>query len=107
MELKDFVTNTILDIVNGVREAQERDGSGAEIVPPFTQGKGKTETLKFDIAIEDISQDSGGGKVGVSAGGLLKAEVGGTTAGGKTESSRVQFELQVRFPSWDSVRQQK
>ncbi len=37
MELKDFVKNTILDIVSGVKEAQAADTSGAIIVSPKSQ----------------------------------------------------------------------
>ena len=110
MELKDFVKNTILDIVNGVREAQKEDTSGALIVVPngdISSRYGREETLCFDIAIEDISQDSGGGKVGVSAGHLLKAEAGGETASEKTESSRVQFKVQIQFPGGTLAHQEK
>ena len=99
MELKDFVKNTILDIVNGVKEAQDSDTSGAIIVPPFHGNFGINEVLRFDIAIEELNKDSGGGKIGVSVGGLVRVDGGGENATGKTESSRIQFEIQVRFPS--------
>lgn len=98
MELKDFVKNAILDIVNGVKEAQEEDTSGAMIVTPQYRPFGQNEAVRFDIAIEDISKDSSGGKIGVSAGGLLKGNIGGENATGKTESSRIQFEIHICFP---------
>ena len=99
MELKDFVKNTILDIMNGVKEAQDADTSGAMIIPPLHGNYGRNETLRFDIAIEELNKDSGGGKIGVSVGGLVTVDGGGENAIDKTESSRVQFEIQVRFPS--------
>lgn len=104
MELKDFVKNTILDIVNGVREAQEEDTSGASIVPRKLQTSnhsfGEEQTLHFDIAIEEISTKSGGGKVGVSTAGL-NGELARKRGKDKTETSRVQFDIQIRFKASD------
>ncbi len=102
MELKDFVKNTILDIVSGVKEAQAADTSGAIIVSPKSQTEyhyGEKTKLRFDIAIEGSSTNSDGGKVGVSAARIFVGEIGGENQKSSSESSRVQFEIEIQFPS--------
>lgn len=102
MELKDFVKNAILDIVNGVKEAQEADTSGAIIVSPKSSTEyhyGEKTKLRFDIAIEGSSKNSDGGKIGVSAARIFVGEIGGENQKSSSESSRVQFEVEIQLPS--------
>lgn len=104
MELKDFVKNTLLDIVNGVKEAQIENQSGSMIVPQENHpNSGRTETVHFDVAIEASNKNSEGGKAGVSVAGFLSGGVAGETMSGESRVSRVQFDLRVRFLNGESV----
>ena len=102
MELKEFVTGAILDIIEGVREAQEKNTTDAIINSPTFEdqpGPRKLMDITFDVAISAAEITEKGRGLGVSAArtvyGVFKRER-------KTEESsvsRVQFTIPVRFPS--------
>lgn len=105
MELKEFVKSAILDIVNGVKEAQEANASGAIIIPNFGSSKhGKAETIHFDMAVEASTKNEECGKAGVSIAGLFSGGIGDETTNSENRISRVVFDMQLRFPGGDSAR---
>ena len=87
--IKDFVRDTLLQIVEGVDEARER--SKITIAPSFVDGilQNEGSQVRFDLAITTSREADGGIKV------LNLADLGGSV---RSESlNRVQFEVPVWF----------
>lgn len=99
MDLRTFVSKTILDVLGAVTDAQkETGGDGGKGRIGRKMGKaGGTTQFEFDIALAETDESSTGGGIGVflaSVGVGAKAEqkdVSGTT-------SRVKFTVPVEFP---------
>lgn len=109
MELKDFVAETLKEILLGVAEAQKLPEHGKNVVPTGT-GHAKYPSdsnavndlscaytvVKFDVAVTAENEDS------VKAGGGIKIAVVSLGAGGETISknssvTRIQFSVPVRL----------
>ena len=103
MNLDEFIKESLLQILKGIREAQkETENQGNEtgvINPKWGEEKDyykyKSE-VAFDIAISAVDKTGGGGKAGVR---VLALEIGG---GGEVSHessrvSRVSFKLPVSF----------
>lgn len=87
MDLKDFVKKTLLDITNGVFEAQQE--SVLFIAPGTINGKKieKSHEVKFEVSVT----------VGAEGGGGIKVlSLGEVKAGAKTEATnKLTFEVPV------------
>lgn len=109
MDLKDFVKETLLDIVDGVKEAQEeRKESGAIISPRHIGGKGYTaqvgekscsvQLVDFEIVLgEIVNKESQGivqGKLGVV---LSKIGIGIEAKGEAKKEDRNSAQTSIRF----------
>ncbi|WP_206188308.1 hypothetical protein [Parasedimentitalea denitrificans] len=120
MELKEFIREAIVDIAEGIREADDKLKSMGGLVNPGAHKAGKAEvtgsdrrgpvigrkpeefvaprtTLKFDVAVSAASDTEEG--AGASAKiWVFAASVDGKTVA-KTESvSRLSFDVDVVFP---------
>jgi hypothetical protein len=63
MELKEFVTRTILDITNGVYEA--RRSAPLAIAPGFIEGKLIVEPQMIDFEVAVTTTKEGGGGISI------------------------------------------
>ena len=113
MELREFVRETLVQIVRGVQEAQNSlEDTNAEISPTglrftrpegtpvvYKEGRGIVQHVDFDVAVTTSEGTSGRGGLGVfitdtlGVGAQLKRE---------TETSavnRIKFLVPVLFPS--------
>lgn len=111
MELKDFVRDTIMQICEGVKEAQEAGKKiGAEVNPRIAEESPNPDVIlpsggglrtKTDIHFKAILQSSTG-KNGKSGIGVILAGVTlGTTRGDSQDASSftsVEFSVSVAFP---------
>lgn len=116
MELKEFVTSTLTQIVEGILEAQRNVAQTGGIICPGKRDKDgtvaylekdlKTERsvsvhkVLFDVAVSVSSKKEGGLDAGIvvlgmNFGGKGKAEKGNESI------SRLQFEVPVSFPLSD------
>jgi hypothetical protein len=109
MELKDFIKETITQIIEGVVEAQQEiNKHGAEINPKKVQfnedGKynhyvsGKPHFVEFDIGLTSIQKSGSSEGIGVFLGAL---SLGKKNEDGNehTAISRIKFSLPVVLPS--------
>lgn len=115
MDLKTFVSETLIQIVEGVSEAQRlvRENGGNASVNPHQiaaeskQKIGQPTPVEFDVAlvVSEESQTQQGSKAGGSAGFLavakVSAELNEQTGGkSKTEAvSRVKFSVRLAQPA--------
>lgn len=116
MELKDFISETIQQISQGIVNAKEKCSELDVIVnPDITVGANgeyyipeeknishismqrRVQLLNMDIAVTvtEASETSGGGKIGVS---ILGANINSSGKSENTNVSRVKFSIPVCFP---------
>ncbi len=113
MEVKEFVAETLKQIIEGVRLAQdeiatERDerktgvinperASGKATGPRASSWRQPIETVSFDIAVTVSEETKAGGR-----GGLMVAGVGlgakGEFASASTAVSRINFSVPIALP---------
>ena len=104
MELKHFIKEALIEIVEAVREAQEEvQNSGARINPPQynkpegTQGGAPIFIIDVDVAV--TATDSSGAKGGID---VLVAGFGVGSKADMNESNvsqnRIRFQVPVTYP---------
>jgi hypothetical protein len=109
MELKDFIKETITQIVNGVVEAQtEISQHGAEINPKRVQfreagqynhyNSGKPQYVEFDVGLTSIQKSGSSEGIGVFLGSISLGKKNDEGAE-HTAVSRIKFSLPVVLPS--------
>lgn len=110
MELQKFITKSLVEIMNGLKEAQDQlKDSHARICPSLSKGltaggqqaflgastKGQPISLiEFDIAVEVSGEKSGEG--GIKVWQIVNA--GGKISEGEKEASRIKFSVPVAYP---------
>lgn len=113
MDLKDFVSETLVSVVDGIKDAQEKSRSQGASINPGGLMRGTSnvsenalwdnrdnnyaQLVSFDIAITAEDSAAGGGKVKVLS-GIFGGEVGGEKGSKNVLASRVQFCVPVLFP---------
>ncbi|KZK97275.1 MULTISPECIES: hypothetical protein [unclassified Pseudovibrio] len=112
MELKEFVTQSLQQILEGVREAQTVEGGdninaglqGIKLDGNLINGGtyGVFSVVEFDVAVS--AEHSGSGKAALKVFGV------GVEGGGQTAASyanKIKFSVPVRLPDGDPSRVQQ
>ncbi len=116
MDLKEFVSETIVSIVSGIKDAQVKSKElGASVNPGGLMRKSEavsdnctwdnrnnnfSQPISFDIAITAEDTANAGAKVKVLS-GIFGADLGGEKGSKNVLASRVQFTVPVLFPPVD------
>ena len=103
IELKDFVSETLRQIIAGVADAQENiqiEFPNASIAPSGQGTRDESllnQTVEFNIAVvaETGKQTSGG--IGITIGALNIGSTGKSTAD-NTLTNRIQFSVPIHLP---------
>ena len=111
MELREFITATLVEIQSGVQDAINvavRDGMKGAINPSFDPRKDKDliEKVQFDIAVTVGEKKTGSAEGGIKVVGI---NFGGS-AGGSHETShvsRIQFSIPLIPPTTNIVPEQQ
>ncbi|MFT5708356.1 MAG: hypothetical protein ACI9ES_002658 [Oceanospirillaceae bacterium] len=116
MDLKDFVKNTLVQIIDGVIEAEsELEEKGATVNPVggnFDQKQlggrtwsfkdGITEIVEFDVALTNSEKEGTAGGIGVLLGGInLGAK--GASEESITSVTRIKFSVPVLLPTGKNI----
>ena len=96
MELKEFVTKTILDVIEGVRDAQLSNKTTAQI-NAATAGR-KIENIDFDVALSVTDGNEKDRGITVSIPSISKAGSFGRKESRETTEQRVKFSIPVAYP---------
>ncbi|HDX8401316.1 TPA: hypothetical protein RQN00_001405 [Aeromonas dhakensis] len=101
MQLDEFVKTTLMQVVKGVKEAQEAAAEFGAVVNPRPEegwGKRRETNVSFDVAltVSDTSAGEIGGKLTVAS--LLNFGGKITETDLKQETSRIQFEVMMALP---------
>ncbi len=114
MDLKEFVSETLLAIIGGVADAQQK----AKVLSAHVNPGGLTRNIRnvennavwdnstnnyaqqvsFDVAITAEDSATGGAKVRVLS-GILGGDIGGEKGNKNVIASRVQFSVPVLLPA--------
>ena len=116
MDLKDFVSQTLISIVDGVKEAQKHANDNDAFVNPGglmrnaanvgdnsiwdNRTNNYAQHVTFDVAVTAEDTSTGGAKVKVLS-GILGGDIGGEKGNKNSVASRVQFSVPVLLPSHD------
>lgn len=115
MELKEYVCQTIVQICQGVKEAQkECAGMGAIVNPDVTIGTNgefcipkktsvvnivrRVQMIDIDATLTDSSSDTGGGHLGIGV-NFAGIRIGGEQTSGNSSTNHVHFSVPVALPS--------
>ncbi len=101
MELKDFVKNSIVEIVQGVSEAMKEIGEHTNAVVNPTDSHAYhslPQNIAFDVAVTVQDENSVTGKAG---GGIavLQASINGESVSSNIAATRISFNIPVSLPS--------
>lgn len=87
MRLKDFVTNTLIQIAEGVEDAiNASQGKGYDINPSFDNKMSNTYCIRFDLSVEN--EVNGGANIKVLSGSMAEKSF-----------NRISFEVNMTLPS--------
>lgn len=111
MELKDFVTEALLQIAGGIEAAQSKlqeSGSAARINTSVTRDdsgslvtggrRHSVESVEFDVAILANSGAETRAGVGLTVASLLNLNAGGKSNQSQGTESRIKFKVPVVYP---------
>ncbi len=111
MELREFITESLTEIIAGIQDAQDAEQTGAFIVPSgvgigdsFPENRGVrhrarllTTVVQFDIAVTAEANQTRTGKAGLKI-AIVEGGVQGQTGSRSTEASRIQFSVPLLLP---------
>jgi len=105
MELKDFVSQTLQEIIGGIKDAQSNVVQGGTINPSDIRGGVQShglngnpiQNIEFDIAVTVIEGKETKGGIGVFVGAVGLGTQGKSEAS-NTSYSRIKFCIPVTFP---------
>ena len=94
MDVKEFISETLKQIVEGVVDAQKHTKEKNAIVVPHHDFR---KTVSFDVAVTVVEGKETTGKAGISV-WSIGAGVGGKTESSSSTVSRIRFEIPVELP---------
>jgi hypothetical protein len=99
MQLDEFISQTLNEIINGVKEAQKACTESNPIIVPYRSGQ-RPQQIEFDVAltVEKGTQTKGG--IGVLS-GIVNLGSAGQSDNSQTAVNRIKFTIPVYLPSPD------
>ncbi|TNH78059.1 hypothetical protein CF141_03215 [Aeromonas hydrophila] len=102
MQLDEFIKTTLMQVVKGVKDAQEEAAELGAVVNPRPEegyGQRRETSVAFDVALTVTGASAGevGGKLAVASMFSLGGKT--TESDSRQETSRVQFDVTVALPS--------
>ncbi len=114
MELKEFLSETLLSIIAGVTDAQKKAAEHGALINPTglmrnitnvsdnaiwdNRNNNYAQSISFDVAITAEDSATGGAKVKVLT-GILGGNIGGEKGSKNSVASRIQFVVPILLPS--------
>ena len=102
MELREFVTSTLVDILDGVAEAHKETKHG-EIAPnhnssgtAMNSGISNVQTIDFEVSVKADESEGSKGKLRVVA-AIIGTNIQGQSSQSSTSVATLNFRIPVRF----------
>ncbi len=99
MDIKEFVSQTLKQIIDGVVDAQDQTRKTNAVVVPYCDSKQKVD---FDVAVTVVEGKETGGKAGISV-WSIGAGVTGKTESSSSTVSRIKFEIPIDLPQGEET----
>lgn len=104
MELASFIKNSLLDIINAVKDAQAEAGGG--VVAPgiktstatVEHGTSNLQVVDFEVAVGFDESKGSEGKLGVVS-SLVGVGIAGKSAAEKRHANVLKFRIPIRLPT--------
>lgn len=90
MELKDFISNTLTQIAEGVQEAINKSANSNYLVNPSQQRVGAAYAVHFDLSVETTKE----------AGANIKILNGAAT---EASFNRISFDVSMTYPTSGNI----
>lgn len=102
MELRTFITKTLLDIVHAVADAQQQS-KDTQIIPKadmdgrfIEMGITQIQIVKFDVQVRVDESKGSEGKIGVVS-SIIGASMAGKSSNESEQTTTIQFSVPVLF----------
>jgi hypothetical protein len=106
MELDEFVHNSLVQIMRGIKSAQKEWGaeiSGDGVVNPAWDGpedfRNRTQDVRFDVAVTAASKTEGGGSSGIKVVALVDISGKANHSVENNTVSRICFSIPILPPT--------
>ena len=103
LQLRDFVAETIKQVIDGVAAAQQYATTKRAIVNPQPSGLRRVEAISFDVAVTAAKGTKTQGGVAVFAGAFGLGSKGQSEKSNQT-INRIQFSVHVSLPILDQAK---
>jgi hypothetical protein len=94
MELKEFISSTLSDIIEGVADARNNINSNKAVIVP---NAGRIYEVEFEVELSDLESKENGKGIGVAF-----ANIGIGVKGSECESgssrTRIKFSIPIGYP---------
>jgi len=110
MELKEFVSETLTQIIAGVKKAQDKNNGDDLINPKIAihgdkgnsiagevNNRNVVHDVQFDVAVTAIDSDSSKAKIGVVS-GIFNAGAEGKTENKNSSVTKIKFTVPIIYP---------
>lgn len=102
MELKQFIESALLDIMEGVKNAQGKCEDGSAVNPPVANSgamgtSAKVVDVAFDVEIGAETEEKAGASIGVAL-KVLKGDAGTNATESERKTNRISFSIPIRLP---------
>lgn len=111
MELKEFIEDTLMQIVQGVKSAQDKALEYNAIISPaesthetvrINNKNRSVEMVDFEVILSETQTDKGEGRVSVNLMKLFKADIGGNDNKENGTRTNIKFRVPIILPGHDN-----
>lgn len=97
MELKNFISKTLIEIIDGIKDAQSHAIENQAVIAPQVVVTRKVNTIKFNVAVTTVDGSNAEGGAGIFVGPIT---IGGRVETGQSSeaTSRIEFEIPMYYP---------
>lgn len=92
MELKEFISKTLLDITQGIREGQELSRKDNKSYAPE-----QPLNITFDVSVHSEESATTGGSAKITVAGIFGGKIGKEEKNNSLNYSRIKFDLSVKL----------
>ena len=108
MELRNFIKETLKDVLGGIHDAQKETDYG-EIIPSLNEqnwegletGLTSFQTIDFEVSVNAVEQEGSEAKLNVVA-AVINGGIKGDSSSTSGHTAKLKFKIPVRLPVDDN-----
>ena len=98
MKLQDFVTETLVEIATGVRDAQTKVDELGGAVNPYRGSATAVQDIEFDVEVSAAEGTATKGGLGILV-GVLSVGTKGQSESSSRSAGRIRFRVPIELPN--------